>query len=580
MNIKKEFLKRQISTASKRTPADVVIKNGQIIDVFNLEIFHGDVAITDGMFVGIGDYEGNHTIDAQNRYICPSFIDGHVHIESSMVTPAEYAKVVLPHGVTTVITDPHEIGNVCGVEGIKFMLSNSKNIPLDVFVMLPSSVPATSFENAGAKLTATDLEPFYKHKRVLGLAEVMDFPALMNGKNSIINKIAMTTDYREHIDGHLAGLNANAINIYRAAGIKTDHECNSITDAFERLRRGMYVMIREGSAAKDLDALIKAVNIHNARRFLFCTDDKHLDDLIEEGSIDHNIRKAIHHGVNPLLAIQIASLNAAECYHLTKKGAIAPGYEADFLLLEDLDKVKISEVYKAGKLVAQNGEYVGDSFKKNSVKKTLTNTVKIPSLTRKDINIAISEIKMAQIIEIIPNQLKTNKLIQTVHVENGSFVPSIENDQLKIIVVERHKMTGNIGLGVVKGFGFKEGALATTIAHDSHNIVATGTNDEDILKAVDALKEMKGGLAIVKKGEVIGSLPLPVAGLLTEEEYQIIYQKLQSLKQQLTEVGFTGNFNPFLTLSFLTLPVIPSLKLTDIGLFDVENFRHIQVNKD
>jgi adenine deaminase len=577
MEITKDTLKKRIAVASKQIPADVVIKNGRIIDVFNLDIIDGDIAISDGMFVGIGQFEGQQVIDAKNRYVCPAFIDGHVHIESSMVTPTEFAKVVLPHGVTTVITDPHEIGNVSGSEGINFMIENSKNIPLDVFLMLPSCVPATPFENSGADLQAEDLEPFYNHKRVLGLAEVMDYPSLKNGESSIVDKIVMTSKYSDQIDGHLAGLDTNAINIFRSAGIKTDHECSTVSDALERLRRGMYLMIREGSVAKDLKSLIKVINRNNARRCLFCTDDKHLDDLIEEGSIDHNIRLAIQYGIQPLLAIQMASLNAAECYGLSKKGAISPGYDADFLLLDNLENVSISEVYRLGKLVAQNGKYVGESLIKDGPKSQLTTTVQVPDIIEKDLQIPMGETKNATIIEIIPNQLATNKLIETVNVDNGHFYPSIENDQLKLIVAERHKRTGNIGLGIVKGFGFREGAIATTIAHDSHNIVASGTNDRDLLKAINALKEMNGGLAIIKNGETIASLSLPIAGLISDKDYQTVNLELKKLKLALAELGFIGEFNPFLTLSFLTLPVIPALKLTDLGLFDVGSSRHIQV---
>lgn len=577
MATSKKILKKRIAVASKQLPADVVIKNGRIIDVFNLEIRHGDIAIADGMFVGIGEFEGVNVIDAGNRYVCPAFIDGHVHIESSMVTPAEFAKVVLPHGVTTVVTDPHEIGNVSGVDGIQFMLNNSKGIPLDVFIMLPSCVPATPFENSGAILKAADLEPFFTHKRVLGLAEVMDYPSLKNSQNSMLNKIAMTSKYSKHIDGHLAGLDANAIDVYRAGGVNTDHECTTADEALERLRRGMYLLIREGTVAKNLKSLIKAVNVHNARRCVFCTDDKHLDDLIEEGSVDHNVRLAIEQGMDPLQAIGMASLNAAECYGFTEKGAIAPGYEADFLLLDSLQTIRISEVYKAGKLVARDGQYIGESLIKKGPKKHLMKTVKVPKLTRESLRIAIGETGKANIIEIIPNQLQTSKVIETVLCEDGVFCPSVEKDQLKIVVIERHKNTGNIGLGIVKGFGLKEGAIATTIAHDSHNIVATGTNDEDILKAVEVLKEMNGGLVIVKGGQIVASLSLPIAGLLSDQDFTTVNKGLQELKAGLSEIGFTGDFNPFLTLSFLTLPVIPALKITDLGLFDVENFEHISV---
>ncbi len=576
MSTQKETLKKRIAAANKDIPADLVIKNAKIIDVFNLSILEGDVAISDGMFVGIGEYDGKHVMDAKGKYISPSFIDAHVHIESSMVPPSEFAKVVLPHGVTTVITDPHEIGNVAGEEGIQFMLDDSEKIPLDVFTMLPSCVPATPFENSGAILTAHSLQPFYQHTRVLGLAEVMDYPSLQNGADSIVDKIIATTPFTPHLDGHLAGLDTNAINVYKAAGIRTDHECTTVPEALERLQRGMYLLIREGSVAKDLKSLIGVVNERNARRCLFCTDDKHLDDLIEEGSIDHNIRLAIREGLDPLLAISMASLNAAECYGLHQKGAIAPGYDADFILLDDLDTIAISEVYKAGKQVAAHGQFTGGDIKKHVPKPSLTSTVHIPEITEQDLHITIGSTKKAHIIEIIPNQLRTNKRIETVQVENGSFTPSAK-DHLKMVVVERHKLTGNIGLGIVKGFGLKEGAIATTIAHDSHNVVATGTNDEDILKAVHTLKEMNGGVVMVKRGKILASLPLPIAGLMSDGGYKEVAAGLHQLKAAFAGLGFTGRFNPFLTLSFLTLPVIPELKLTDLGLFDVKTVRHIEV---
>ncbi|WP_099363493.1 adenine deaminase [Fredinandcohnia onubensis] len=578
--MEKKLLKKRIAVSSKQIPADLVIKNGKIIDVFNLEIIEGDIAISDGMFVGIGEFEGKKVIDAKNRYVCPGFIDGHVHIESSMVPPSEFAKVVLPHGVTTVITDPHEIGNVSGSDGLSFMIEDSKNLPLDVFLMLPSSVPATPFENNGADLEAKDLEPFYSHPRVLGLAEVMDFPSLKNAEDSIIDKILVTNHNNGLIDGHLAGLDTNAIDIYRTTGIKTDHECNTAQDALERLRRGMYLLIREGSVAKDLKTLIKVVTPTNARRCLFCTDDKHLDDLIEEGSIDHNIRLAIEEGISPLQAIQMATLNAAECYRIPNKGAIAPGFEADFLLLDQLETIEITEVYKSGNLVTQNGRYVAKSPAKNVLNTQLLSTVHVSELHEKDLQISLGDGNKANIIEIIPNQLITNKLEEQVRVENGEFQPSIENDQLKLVVVERHKNTGNIGLGVVKGFGFTDGAIATTIAHDSHNIVATGTNDADILVAIQGLKDINGGLVIVKNKQIIASLSLPIAGLMSDKDSQTVNLELDQIKRSLSQLGFTGDFNPFLTLSFLTLPVIPSLKVTDLGLFDVETFTHIPVPTD
>ncbi|WP_026576636.1 adenine deaminase [Bacillus sp. UNC438CL73TsuS30] len=573
----KTRLKNKIAAAGGKISADLVIKNGKIIDVFNQEILTGDLAIQDGMIVGFGAFEGKEVIDAKKRFVCPGFIDAHVHIESSMVTPTEFAKAVLPHGITTVIADPHEIANVSGAPGIQFMLDDSDHLPLDVKIMLPSCVPATPFENSGARLLADDLKDFYQHDRVLGLAEVMDYPSLQNADDHIIDKILLTDEHNRPIDGHLAGLDTTAINIYRTAGIRTDHECTTAAEALDRVRRGMYVMIREGSAAKNLTALIPAVNPNNARRFLFCTDDKHLDEIVDEGTIDQNVRLAIRAGLPPLLAIQIATLNAAECFGLHQKGALAPGYKADFILVDDLETMRISEVYVSGKLTAKDGKYVGEPLRANVPGEHLTQTVHIPNILEKDLQIPIGETECANVIGIIPNSIVTKKLEETVQTSEGFFVPSLEQDQLKLAVLERHKNTGNIGLGIVKGFGFTHGAIATTIAHDSHNIVAAGTNDKDLLAAIQAIKELNGGCVVLKDGEILAALSLPIGGLMSDQSFLTIHQELKQINAALVQIGFTGNFNPFLTLSFLTLPVIPELKLTDLGLFDVGTFRHIEV---
>jgi adenine deaminase len=568
-----------IAAAAKRAIADIVIKNGRIIDVFNQEIIYGDIAITEGMFVGIGSYEGIITIDAQNRFICPGFIDGHVHIESSMVTPSEFAKVVLPHGVTSVIADPHEIANVSGADGIQYMIASSDNIPLDVFYMLPSCIPATPFENAGALLNAEDLAPFYQHERVLGLGEVMNYPAVLNGEISMLDKLSSAAAHGKLIDGHAAGLNADAINVYMTAGIRTDHECTAVNEALERLQRGMYVMLREGSAAKNLKTLIKAVNPKNARRCLFVTDDKHLDDLMDEGSIDHNIRLAIQEGIDPLLAIQMATLNTAECFQLKRKGAIAPGYDADFILLDNLESVEISEVYKAGKLVAAKGKFIGKSASKVNPPTHIMNSIQANQLNETDLQIVLNHSPArANIIGIIPNSIVTKHWVETVDTDDqGQFQSSLTNDQLKLIVVERHKKTGNVGLGIVKGLGITSGAIVSTVAHDSHNIVAAGTNDADLLFAIETIIEIKGGIAVVENGRVLAALSLPIAGLISDQDHNAVNEQLRHLNDALRMNGFHAPFNPFLTLSFLALPVIPELKLTDLGLFNVNTFSHIKV---
>ncbi|WP_226536871.1 adenine deaminase [Fictibacillus halophilus] len=572
-----DSLKRRIDVSTKRVPADIVIKHGKIIDVFNLEIISGDVAIVDGFFAGIGEYEGLETIDAAGRYICPAFIDGHVHIESSMVTPTEFSKVLLAHGVTTVITDPHEIGNVSGKDGITFMLEQSKGLPLDVRVMLPSSVPATPFENAGAVLTARDLEPFYEHPRVKGLAEVMDFPAVYNGDEDMLKKIVSANRHHAIIDGHAAGIDANGINVYRSALITTDHECTTAEEALDRIRRGMYVLIREGSVAKDLKALIKVVTPANARRFLFCTDDKHLDDLVAEGSVDHNVRLAISEGISPLQAIQMATLNAAECYGLHEKGAISPGCKADFLLFDDINEIAISEVFVEGVLVASKGSFTGQIAASPSPQEPLMKSVNIREIKSEELSIKLEEGDQIHVIEIIPNHLVTKKKILRATVENGEFISSTEEDLLKMAVIERHNQTGNIGLGVVKGLLLKSGAIASTVAHDSHNLVVAGTNDRDMLCAIEAIKKMQGGYVIVRNGEILASVPLPISGLMADRPFEKVNEAIIRLKKNLKELGFKGDFDPFLTLSFLTLPVIPEIKLTDMGLFDFKTFQHISV---
>lgn len=575
MNI--NTLTKQIKVANKNVPADLVITNAKIIDVFNREIIHKDVAIADGYFVGFGEYEGREVIDAKGQYMSPSFIDSHVHIESSMVPPSEFAKVVLPQGVTTVVTDPHEIANVLGTEGIQFMLDDAKDTPLDFHFMLPSCVPATPFETSGAELQASDLKTFLKDPQVLGLGEVMDYASLRDASPSLLEKIAQTIKIGGTIDGHLAGLDEEATDLYSSAGVQTDHECNTPQEALTRLQRGMYVSLREGSAAKNLLALLPAVNEKNARRCLFCTDDKHIDDLLNEGSIDHHIRLSTTHGLDPLTAIQMATLNAAECYGIKHKGAIAPGYMADFLLFEDLYDLKVTQVFKGGENIASQGILHKEIQIKTKVKK-ITNSVLIPELSKKQLRIPMNASRKGNVIKINKNQIKTDHLIEEVEVESGCFQPSVQKDQLKLIVVERHHKTGNIGLGIVKGMGLKKGAMATTIAHDSHNIIAVGTNDEDLIKAIKHIRNIGGGMTLFNEGKHHTSLPLPIAGLMSDQGYKDVAQQLTGIHKSLSNLGFKKDFNPFLTLSFLALPVIPSLKLTDKGLYSTNEAKHISVS--
>ncbi|QDX91191.1 adenine deaminase [Brevibacillus laterosporus] len=579
MNIQPSALQKRIEASSKRAKADLVIKNGKIVNVFTGEIVEADVAITDGMIIGIGAYEGKDVWDAQGKYIAPGFIDGHVHIESSMVTPTQFAEIVLPHGVTSVVCDPHEIANVSGTAGIQYMLDASEGLDLDVYVMLPSCVPATSFEHAGAKLYAKDLAPFYHHPRVLGLAEVMDYPAVMSGSDDMVQKIDDARKRSKKLDGHLAGLSKDAINVYMTAGIRTDHEAVTLQDAKERLQLGMYLLIREGSAAKDLKSLIPVVNERTAARCLFCTDDKHLDDLFKEGSIDYNVRLAIQCGIDPITAIRMATLTAAECYGLAEKGAVAPGYLADLIMMDNLEQVTITDVWKNGKLIAKNGRYEGNISTPANVPATITNSVRITPVTKQELQLPISK-KKAHIIGVVPNSIVTEHLVEEVDIANGFFQPSIERDLAKMAVVERHHKTGHIGVGIVKGFGLQSGAMATTIAHDSHNIITVGTNDQDMLTAIKTLEEMQGGLVIVENGKVLASLSLEIAGLMTIRPAERVMAELHHLDKALLSIGASQEFSQFLTLSFLALPVIPALKLTDMGLFDVKQFVHMDVSVD
>ncbi|WP_048602060.1 adenine deaminase [Rubeoparvulum massiliense] len=581
-----EEMLRRIRVAAGEEPADLVITNCRVADLFQLEWFEEDVAIVDGTVVGIGKYEGKQVIDGLRRYLVPAFMDGHVHIESSTVTPPLFAEVLLQHGVTAAVCDPHEIANVAGVEGIQYMLDASENVPVDLYFMLPSCVPSTPMEEAGAVLDAADLAPFFQHPRVLGLAEVMDFPAVAKGSEGMMEKLTLAYQDNHPIDGHGAGLDGRGLNIYRSVQIQTDHEAITVEDAKLRLQRGFYLMIREGSGARNLRSLIQAVTPANARRCLFCTDDKHLDDLVTEGSVDYNVRLAIQEGMDPLLAIQMASLNAAECYNMHDRGAIAPGYRADLLLLDSLDEVTISMVIKDGKIVVDKHEQkqavitsLAESImpKPSAPPAKILHSVRLAKLEEEMLQIPATEGSHAHVIEVIPGQLLTHHLLEEVEVEQGYFHPSTQLDQLKLAVLERHRGTGHLGLGIVKGFGMMKGAIASTVGHDSHNLIILGTNDADMLTAIQAIEQIQGGLAVVIDGKVEATLALPVAGLMSDQGVADVLKEWEQLDQALQAVQFTPGINPFLLLSFLSLPVIPHLKITTRGLFDVDRFTHIDV---
>ncbi|MBC2279686.1 adenine deaminase [Listeria welshimeri] len=568
-------LQERVAVSDGREKADLVIKNGRIVNVFSGEIMEGDIAIKNGYIAGIGDFsEAEQIIDAAGEFIVPGFIDAHVHVESAMVTPAEFARVLLPNGVTTIVTDPHEIANVAGEKGIEFMLEDAKGAPLDMFVMLPSSVPATEGEHNGETLHAKKLHPLYKHEKVIGLAEVMDFPSVAKGSSDILTKIIDAKKEGGRIDGHGAGLTSADLNNYLAVGIRTDHESTNAKEAVDRLRAGMFVMLREGTVGRDLLQTISAVSEKNSHRFCFCTDDKLINDLITEGSINYNIRLAIENNIDPITAIQMATINAANCHNLPYLGAVAAGYQADIVFLKDLQTIEISKVLKNGQVVVENGARNEAAFEKQHSETFISPKIQ-HHLSKQDLELSLTN-DTCYVIGMKQNNLFTEKLMEQVNVENGKFVPSIEKNLLKMAVVERHHNTGCVGVGIVKGFGLKEGAIATTVAHDSHNIVAVGVSDEAMEKAINYVTEMGGGIAVVDEtGKVLHDLALPVAGLLSNKPYEEVERDLAGLLKAFNQISNAKGFDPFLTLSFLTLPVIPELKLTDQGLFDFATFQII-----
>lgn len=554
---------------------DLLIKNGVVINVFTGEMEKKDVAIFDGWIVGFGDYEANKIIDLKGEFLCPGFIDGHLHIESTMVTIPQFAKAVLPHGTTTVIIDPHEIANVAGIKGIKFMADTSRGIPLNVFIMLPSCVPATDMETSGAKLSWNYLRPFLKKDWVKGLAEMMNYPGVINRDPEVLKKIEMVDGKR--IDGHSPGLSGKNLYGYITAGISSDHECTTIKEAEEKLRNGMWIMIREGSTAKNLKELLPLINLKNYRRIFFVTDDRHPKELVEEGHIDSMVKKAIQTGLDPILAIQMATINPSEYFRIDRIGAIAPGYRADIISFDNFNEFNVKKVFKDGILISENGKILTsvDKYFPPIKKIGELKSMNVKPLTRESIKLRSNQTTV-KVIKIIPDQIITKKVIGEIILRDGIAYPNIQDDILKIVVVERHRATGNIGIGFVQGFGLKKGAFGSSIAHDSHNIVIVGTNDNDILKAFETICKMDGGLTVVCDGKVLASLPLPIAGLMTDLSVSEVKKRLNLLESKVKSLGCTLS-DPFMTLSFLSLPVIPELKITDKGLIDVNRFKIISL---
>ena len=566
-----------IEKAKNIDEVDFILKNGTIVDVFNLDTFQGDVAIYKGYIVGIGQFESKgNVIDVSNKFIIPGLIDGHIHIESTMVRPAEFSRALIKHGITTVVTDPHEIANVSGIEGIQFMIDDSKGSIVDILVKLPSSVPATSFENNGATLTSQDLQELLDYDEVIGLAEVMDYPSVVNVESDMMNKMKMCKEKKLVIDGHAAGLSDTELDIYSIASIRNDHEAVNAEEAVKRVQKGFNVLVREGSAAKDLISILPAITEKNSTRFSFCTDDKHLDELVTEGTIDHAVRLAIKNGLDPLIAIQMATINNANCHRIENKGAVAPGYIADLLVVDDLHDLTIDKVIKNGKIIDTNNLH---KVEKIEVPDSIMHSVNMQPISKNKLQIPLKEGQQANIIEILPGKLITRKRLDVVDVKDGYFQSNPEKDYIKMVVCERHHRTGNVGLGIVHGTKLKSGAIASTVAHDSHNIVAAGINDEDITIAIEHLRKIQGGLVIVRKGEIVAEVPLRIAGLMSDQPYEKVAEQLLHLHKQLEEVVYHQSQNLFMVLSFLCLPVIPDIKLTDKGLFDVKKFTHINVGE-
>ncbi len=568
-------LNRLISIARGEVPADLLLKNARIINTFIGEIEQGNVAICGDRVAGVGDYQrASEIIDLQGDYLAPGLINGHTHIESSMLHPAQYARAVVPRGTLTVVTDLHEIANVCGIEGIKFVMEWAQKLPLDMLFMAPSCVPASTLETSGAQISADEIRKLLASPNVIGLGEMMNFPGVVNGAEEVLNKIIVSKG--RVIDGHAPGLAGKELNAYMAAGILSDHESTMLEEGREKLKRGMYLMIREGSSEKNLDALLPLVNDKTYKRCLFVVDDRSCSDLLREGDIDAVVRKAVRRGMEPVRALQMATVNPAEYFRLYDRGAIAPGYLANLITITDLAKLEIDMVFYQGKPVARQGKPL---FSLPHIRPELRGTVHIKPLTMEALSLRVKQSNLSEesypIIEIIPGQIITKKRLEKVEVVEGLIQPDIERDILKLVVVERHKASGNIGLGLVKGFGLKRGALASSIAHDSHNIVAVGTNDSDILTAIEQIERLQGGLVVCSKGEILASLPLPIAGLLSCESAEIVVAQFDKLEQAAAGLGNLPP-TPFSILSFLALPVIPELRLTDLGLVDVNNFKFIR----
>lgn len=560
-------VEEKLSIARGERPAELLFKNANLVNVLSGEIYRTHVAVADGRVVGLGDYEGANVIDLEGAYLAPSLIDAHFHVESSLLTMPEFAKAVVPHGTGAVVIDPHEYANVLGLDGVRYVLESSKGLPLDFFVMLPSCVPATPFETAGARLTSDDLRLMIADERIAGIAELMNYPGVYLGTESELDKIAAGKG--KNIDGHAPGLTGHRLNAYVLAGVQSDHESTELEEAREKLRLGMHLLLREGSTERNLATLAPLINAHNAANCSFATDDKLPGDLVHEGHIDHCVRKAIQMGMAPMAALQLATINTARHYRLRNFGAIAPRYWADFVVFEDLKNFTVRETYKKGKLVAARGKYLGaNPAPALPPRSTMNLRYDAPA----DFEVPGQPGASMRVIEIIPNQIITREAIELPASRNGHVVSDVQRDLLKLVVVERHHATGNVGVGFVRGFKLKRGALGSTVAHDAHNVVVVGVTDEDIAHAIQALEEMQGGQVAVLDGRIQAALPLPIAGLVSDRPLDEVVQRVDALNAAAQAMG-CELAAPFMALSFLSLSPIPQLKLTDQGLIDSVNMR-------
>ena len=564
-----------IKAAHGEKEADILLTNVKIVNVFSGEIVAGNIAVADGYIVGFGSYSAKKIVDMKGRFVCPGFVDSHFHIESSMTCITEFARAVIPSGTTTVIADPHEIANVLGADGINYMLESSKNQPMNIYFTLSSCVPATDMETSGAKLGVDELLPFISNDRIVALAEMMNYPGVIYRDPEVLKKIELAKIHRKPVDGHAPGLTGKDLYAYIAAGISSDHECTTAGEAREKLDAGMHIMIREGTAAKNLSSLIPIINERSSRRIMWCADDRHPYDIMQHGHIDSMVRRAIKSGIDPVVAIQMATINPAEYFGINDIGAIGPGRRADLLVFSDIHNLRIEQVYTSGILVAENSQMSPEISMPVSIPSKPSMNVKLDAI---DFSITVKS-NHIRVIDVVPDQVITAQSVLEVSTSGNKAVADISRDILKIAVIERHTGSGNMGKGFVRGFGLKKGALASSVAHDSHNIIVVGTNDEDMKEAVLGVVKMGGGLAAVCDNKICASLALPVAGLMSLEPLTVVNEKLDNIFKSARELG-SALHDPFMALSFLALPVIPELKLTDKGLVDVRQFRIVPLFAD